>query len=110
MKIIEEMEKDSSRVEKLWENARYIQNKFTSNGYSIGETMTPITPFMVGEEKIATELTKRLFDKKILVSPIMYPTVAKGKARIRIMISALHTKEQMDKLYEEITSIYSEIK
>ncbi len=110
MKIIEEMEKDSSRVEKLWENAKYLQNKFTSNGYSIGNTMTPITPFMVGEEKIATELTKRLFDKKILVSPIMYPTVAKGKARIRIMISALHTKEQMDKLYEEITSIYSEIK
>ncbi len=110
MKIIEEMEKDSSRVEKLWENAKYIQNKFTSNGYSIGNTMTPITPFMVGEEKIATELTKRLFEKKILVSPIMYPTVAKGKARIRIMISALHTQEQMDKLYEEITTIYSEIK
>ncbi len=110
MKIIEEMEKDSSRVEKLWENAKYLQNKFTSNGYSIGNTMTPITPFMVGEEKIATELTKRLFDKKILVSPIMYPTVAKGKARIRIMISALHTQEQMDKLYEEITTIYSEIK
>ncbi len=110
MKIIEEMEKDSSRVEKLWENAKYLQNKFTSNGYSIGETMTPITPFMVGEEKIATELTKRLFDEKILVSPIMYPTVAKGKARIRIMISAVHTKEQMDKLYDKITSIYSEIK
>ncbi len=110
IKIIEEMEKDSSRVEKLWENAKYLQDKFTSNGYSIGNTMTPITPFMVGDEKIATEMTKRLFDKKILVSPIMYPTVAKSKARIRIMISAIHTKEQMDKLYEEITSIYNEIK
>lgn len=110
IKIIEEMEKDSSRVDKLWENAKYLQNKFTSNGYSIGNTMTPITPFMVGEEKIATEMTKRLFDKKILVSPIIYPTVAKGKARIRIMVSAIHTKEQMDRLYDEIISVYEDMK
>ncbi|MFV0289089.1 MAG: glycine C-acetyltransferase [Mycoplasmatales bacterium] len=110
IKIIEDMEKSTERVEKLWENAKYLQNKFTDNGYSIGNTMTPITPFMVGEEATATELTKRLFNEGILVSPIIYPTVAQGKARIRLMISALHTKEQLDLAYDKITSIYEEIR
>ncbi|MFV0246463.1 MAG: aminotransferase class I/II-fold pyridoxal phosphate-dependent enzyme, partial [Mycoplasmatales bacterium] len=86
------------------------QNKFLDNGYSIGDTMTPITPFMVGEEAIATELTKALFEEGILVSPIILPTVPKGKARIRLMISALHTKEQLDFAYDLRTSIYDQMK
>jgi glycine C-acetyltransferase len=109
IKIIEEMEKSEDRVEKLWENAKYLQNKFVENGYDIGKTETPITPFMVGDEALATELTKRLFEENILVSPIMFPTVAKGKARIRLMISALHTQEMLDETYDKITSIYEEL-
>ncbi|WP_339029865.1 glycine C-acetyltransferase [Spiroplasma endosymbiont of Cantharis nigra] len=110
IKIIKEMKKSNDRIKKLWENTKYIQNKFTENGYSIGNTKTPITPFMVGEESIATELTKILFEKQILVSPIIYPTVSKGKARIRLMISSLHSKEQLDQVYKVITEEFEKIK
>ncbi|MFV0246927.1 MAG: glycine C-acetyltransferase [Mycoplasmatales bacterium] len=108
--IIEDMKNSTERLDKLWSNKEYLQNKFLDNGYSIGDTMTPITPFMVGEEAIATELTKALFEEGILVSPIIFPTVPKGKARIRLMISALHTKEQLDFAYDKITSIYDQMK
>lgn len=110
IKIIDEMQKDSSRVTKLWENAKYLQDKFTTNGYSIGTTQTPITPFMVYDEAIASELTAALFKENIVVSPIMYPTVAEGKARIRLMVSALHTKEDLDLVYNRITYLYEDIK
>ncbi len=110
LKIIEEMDQSDERVTRLWENAKYLQDKFTNGGYSIGNTMTPITPFMVGAEAKATELTKMLFEEGILVSPIIYPTVAKGKARIRLMISALHTKEQLDQAYEAVTRNYELLK
>ncbi|WP_339034249.1 aminotransferase class I/II-fold pyridoxal phosphate-dependent enzyme [Spiroplasma endosymbiont of Cantharis rufa] len=110
IKIIKEMKKSNDRIKKLWENTKYIQNKFTNNGYSIGNTKTPITPFMVGEESIATELTKILFEKQILVSPIIYPTVSKGKARIRLMISSLHSKGQLDQVYKVITEEFEKIK
>lgn len=110
IKIIEEMEKSSDRVEKLWENAKYLQDKFTENGYSIGTTQTPITPFMIGDEATATKITEELFYSGILVSPIIYPTVAKGKARIRIMVSMLHNKEQLDEIYEVLTEAYEKFK
>ncbi|ALD65972.1 glycine C-acetyltransferase [Spiroplasma cantharicola] len=110
IKIVKEMQKSNERIKKLWENTKHIQNKFIENGYSIGTTKTPITPFMVGEEAIATELTKILFEKQILVSPIIYPTVAKGKARIRLMISSLHSKEELDKVYKIITEEFEKIK
>lgn len=110
LKIIDELERTDERNRQLWDNAKYLQNKFISGGYSIGNTMTPITPFMVGSEEKATILTKMLFDEGILVSPIIYPTVAKGKARIRLMLSSLHTKEQLDYTYEAIIRNYESLK
>ncbi len=110
LKIIEELKNDTARVDQLWDNARYLQAKFTDNGYDVGNTMTPITPFMVGDEKLATMLTEALFEEGILVSPIMYPTVGKGLARIRLMISASHSKEQLDYTYDKITSHFERLK
>ncbi|AGM26029.1 glycine C-acetyltransferase [Spiroplasma syrphidicola EA-1] len=110
IKILDELEKSNHRIHALWDNTRYLQNKFIADGYSIGTTKTPITPFMVYEEAIATDLTKVLFEHNILVSPIIYPTVQKGKARIRLMISALHTKDELDQVYQIITSEYQKLK
>ena len=108
--IVNEMEKSDERVKMLWDNAKYLQAKFVETGYSIGDTVTPITPFMVYDEALATELTAKLFEKNILVSPIMYPTVALGKARIRLMLSAAHSKDLLDYAFDVITSTYEEIK
>lgn len=102
MEVVKEMTKTDERVVRLWDNAKYLQEKFVKSGVSVGETETPITPVMVGEEAKATELTKMLFEEGILVSPIIFPTVAKGKARIRIMVSAAHTKEDLDLAHSKI--------
>ena len=107
--ILGQMEQSEERVEKLWSNAKYLQEKFVSDGYSIGLTTTPITPFMVGDETVATRLTNELFEEGVLVSPIIFPTVPKGKARIRIMLSSLHTIDQIDEAYKIITEKYNSI-
>lgn len=96
IKVVELMEQSDDRVQKLWDNARYLQSELKKRGFNTWKTQSPISPVIVGEEAMATEMTKALFEKNILVSPIMYPTVAKGLARIRLMPSALHTKEDLD--------------
>lgn len=83
-------------VRRLWDNARYFQNKLKDAGFDIGGTETPITPVMLGEEKIASAFSRKLFDENIFAQAISYPTVPKGKARIRCMLSAAHEREDLD--------------
>lgn len=83
-------------VKKLWDNASYFQSKIKEMGYEIGSTQTPITPVMIYDEKRTKEFSSKLYEEGIFASSIVYPTVPKGKARIRVMISALHSKEDLD--------------
>jgi glycine C-acetyltransferase len=83
-------------VKKLWDNAKYFQSKIKEMGYDIGGTETPITPVMIYDEKKTKEFSSKLYEEGIFASSIAYPTVPKGKARIRVMISALHSKEDLD--------------
>ncbi|HQE03985.1 MAG TPA: glycine C-acetyltransferase [Bacillota bacterium] len=83
-------------VRRLWDNAKYFQNKLKDAGFDIGGTETPITPVMLGEEKIASAFSRKLFDENIFAQAISYPTVPKGKARIRCMLSAAHEREDLD--------------
>jgi glycine C-acetyltransferase len=89
-------------VVKLWENAKYFKSVLQNAGIDIGKSETPITPIMVGEEKIAHVFSKELFDKGVFVTPITYPTVALGKARLRAMISASHTTDLLDRAADTI--------
>lgn len=96
MKSIEIMERDDSRVKKLWENAEFLQKGFRDAGFTLTTTKTPITPVVIGDEKKTQALSKYLYDEKnIFASPIVFPTVARGTARIRIMPSAIHTKDDL---------------
>jgi len=88
--------KSDEAVRKLWDNARYFQEGLKRAGFDTGKTQTPITPVMLGDEKIASQFSKTLFTKGIFAQSISYPTVAKGKARIRCMLSAAHQKEDLD--------------
>ncbi|HOL02311.1 MAG TPA: glycine C-acetyltransferase [Bacillota bacterium] len=83
-------------VRRLWDNAKYFQNKLKDAGFDIGGTETPITPVMLGEEKIASAFSRKLFGENIFAQAISYPTVPKGKARIRCMLSAAHEREDLD--------------
>ncbi|MFP4456565.1 MAG: glycine C-acetyltransferase [Clostridia bacterium] len=83
-------------VNKLWDNGDYFKEKMHALGFDIGHSETPITPVMIGEAKKASEMSKKLFGEGIFATSIGFPTVPKGKARIRVMISAAHSKEDLD--------------
>ncbi|MFA0741007.1 MAG: hypothetical protein DFNUSKGM_001115, partial [Candidatus Fervidibacter sacchari] len=97
------------RVQRLWENACYFQNGLKSLGFDIGKTQTPITPVMLGEAPLAQEFSRRLFEEGIFAQAIGYPTVPRGAARIRVMISAVHTKEDLDFALEKFAKVGREL-
>lgn len=96
-------------TDRLWDNARYFKQKLASTGFDIGHSETPITPIMVGDEALTIKFSKTLLERGVYVSGIVFPTVAKGKGRIRCMISALHTKEQIDKAVTIMTQVGKEL-
>ena len=96
MKAIEILEKDDSLIRKLWKNTEILQSGLRDAGFRLTSTKTPITPVVTGDEKKTVEMSRILYqDEKIFASPIVFPTVAKGVARIRLMPSAVHSEEQM---------------
>jgi glycine C-acetyltransferase len=93
---IDLMESDPSFTNRLWENARYWQEGVKRLGFDIGPTETPITPVMVGDEGKAQQLQRELFDEGVLALAVVFPTVARGKARIRTMPNASHSRDELD--------------
>jgi glycine C-acetyltransferase len=92
-------------TDKLWDNARYFKEKMKNLGFDIGHSETPITPVMVGNEAKTMEFSKTLLANGVFVSGIVFPTVPKGTGRLRCMISAMHTKDDLDfaiKVFEKV--------
>jgi glycine C-acetyltransferase len=90
---------------KLWDNARYFKEKMKNLGFDIGRSETPITPVMVGSEAKTMEFSRELLKNGVFVSGIVFPTVPKGTGRLRCMISAMHTKDDLDfaiKIFEKV--------
>ena len=98
------------RVKKLWDNAKYFKENMKKLGFDLGVSETPITPVMLYDAKVATEFSKRLLENGVFAQAIGYPTVPKGKARIRVMISAVHTKEDLDFAMEKFEKVGKELK
>ncbi|MBI5019419.1 glycine C-acetyltransferase [Candidatus Gottesmanbacteria bacterium] len=88
--------KSKALVKKLWDNAAYLKKGFQKMGFNTGVTETPITPVMLGDENLAKEFSARLFTRGVFATPIKFPMVALGKARIRVMPSSVHTKKDLD--------------
>jgi glycine C-acetyltransferase len=93
---IELMDTDPSFTERLWENTRYWKSELQKLGFDTGVSETPITPVMVGDEGQAQALQRALFEEGVLALAIVFPTVARGKARIRTMPSAMHSRQDLD--------------
>ncbi|MFC6347821.1 glycine C-acetyltransferase [Vagococcus carniphilus] len=105
IKAIDLMETDSSYVDRLWENANYFKEELQKIGYDIGHSETPITPVILGDEKVAQEFSRKLIENGVYVKPIVFPTVPLGTGRVRNMPTAAHTKEMLDKaikVYEKV--------
>lgn len=90
------LKKSDELVRRLWDNAKYFKTEMQKLGFDTGHSETPITPVMLYDAKLSSEFSKKLFEEGIFAQSIGYPTVPKGKARIRVMISAVHTKEDLD--------------
>lgn len=97
------LEESTEYTDKLWDNANYFKAELKKKGFDIGHSETPITPIMIGDEAKTMEFSKLLLANGVFVSGIVFPTVAKGKGRLRCMVSALHTKEQLD---EAVSILY----
>ncbi|WP_028988405.1 glycine C-acetyltransferase [Thermicanus aegyptius] len=90
---------------RLWENGRYLKNGLKELGFDIGNSETPITPVLIGEEEKTQAFSKRLYEEGVYAKGIVFPTVPKGKGRIRNMPTAAHTREMLDQaldVYERV--------
>ena len=104
------LESSDELVKQLWENTRYFKEGMKSLGFDVGHSETPITPVMLGDEKLARAFSRRSFEEKVFAQAISYPTVAKGKARIRVIISAAHTFEDLDFALDVFKRVGKELK
>jgi len=93
---IEKLTRSNELVKKLWENGAYLKREFTKAGFDIGVSETPITPVMIGDEQKSIDFSRKLFEENVFATAIKFPMVAMGKARIRVMPSSAHSKEDLD--------------
>jgi len=90
------LESSTELVERLWSNGDYFKKEMGAMGFNTGRTQTPIVPIMLGEAPLAQQFSRRLFEEGVFAMAIGYPTVPQGKARIRVMNTAAHTREDID--------------
>jgi glycine C-acetyltransferase len=99
------LQNEPERIEKLWDNTRYFKAALNSAGFNTGESETPITPIMVGEAKMAHAFSAALFENGLFATGIGFPTVPEGKARVRTIVTATHTREMLDRAVEILTQV-----
>jgi len=97
----EVLENEPERIEKLWENTRFWKKELALLGFDIGgkttpASETPITPIIIGEGRLAMDFSRELFAEGVLGTGITFPTVPEGKARVRTIMTATHTKGELD--------------
>jgi glycine C-acetyltransferase len=103
------LEESTELVNKLWENTDYFKGEMQNLGFDTGASATPITPVMLGEAPLAQTFSRRLFEEGVFGMAIGYPTVPQGKARIRVMISASHTRDDLDRSLEAFERVGEEL-
>jgi glycine C-acetyltransferase len=99
------LEQEPERIASLWENTRYFKAGLTAAGFDTGASETPITPVMVGDAALAHRLSRDLFEEGVLATGIGFPTVAKGRARVRTIVAATHTKGELDRALEAFRKV-----
>jgi glycine C-acetyltransferase len=90
------LEQSTELVNRLWDNTRYFKQEIKGLGFGIGRSETPITPIMLGDAPLAQEFSRRLFGQGVFAMALGYPTVPRGQARIRVMMSAALAREDID--------------
>jgi len=99
------LEEEPRLMETLWSNTRYFKKALSDSGLDTGMSETPITPIMVGDAHRAVEYSRRLFEEGLLATAIGFPTVPEGKARVRTIVTAAHTRQQLDRAIEILSRV-----
>jgi glycine C-acetyltransferase len=103
------LDESTDLVDRLWENTRYFKAEMKSLGFDTGQSETPITPIMLGEASLAFDFSKKLFEEGLFAMALGFPTVPRGKARIRVMLSAMHGKDDLDQALEIFKKVGKEM-
>lgn len=103
------LQNEPERIDRLWSNTHYFQQQLTAAGFDIGgrttpKSETPVTPIIVGDGRKTMEFSRALFEQGLMATGIAFPTVPEGKARVRCIMTSEHTKAQLDKALEILTS------
>jgi glycine C-acetyltransferase len=106
----EVLEQEPERIEKLWENTRFWKQELGHLGYNIGgvntpASETPITPIIIGDGKLTMEFSRELFKEGVMGTGIAFPTVPEGKARVRTIMTATHTREELERALQVLERV-----
>jgi glycine C-acetyltransferase len=99
------LEKEPERIERLWQNTEYFKGELRKAGFQTGASETPITPILIGDAALAFRFSNELFEEGVFATGVGYPTVPKGKARIRTIVTAVHTREHLDRALEILVRV-----
>ena len=103
------LEEEPERIARLWENTRFIKKGLQGLGFNTGMSETPITPVIVGAAKLAHALSRRLFEEGVFAQGIGFPTVPEGKARVRTIVTATHTPQELQQALDVFARVGREL-
>lgn len=106
---IDVLEESTELVDRLWKNADIFKKEMKALGFDTGKSMTPITPVMLGDAKLAREFSRRLYEENVFAMALGFPTVPVGMARIRVMISATHSEEDLSTALRAFANVGKEL-
>ena len=99
------LEESTELVDRLWTNARFFQAEMKKLGFNTGMTQTPITPVMLGDVQLARRFSRELLEEGVFAGSLGFPTVPVGKARIRVMISAAHSQDNLERALDAFDQV-----
>jgi len=106
---IKVMQEEPELLERLWTNTRRFKSELGRLGFDTGRSETPITPVMMGDPETAMRFSDQLMGEGVFAQPVVYPTVALDLARIRTIVTAAHTDEQLDRALEAFSTVGREL-
>ena len=104
------LEQEPERIDKLWENTHFWKKELGLLGFNIGgkttpASETPITPIIIGDGRLTMDFSRELFKEGVLGTGITFPTVPEGKARVRTIMTATHTQDELQRALETLKSV-----
>jgi glycine C-acetyltransferase len=103
------LETEPRWMEQLWENTRFFKAGLDALGFNTGQSESPITPVIVGESSRAVRLSDRLFEEGVFAQSITFPTVARDKARVRTIVTASHTQQELQFALDAFKKVGAEL-